>query len=349
MRNIRVKLIQNNASWVTLGDKANAIEDFFNKNPYINMSVDLGYSKFQDIPFENIQATTGINDSLATTPTIERSWFNTNILPLCKGYDIVIFHISEADKKGRPTSTAITGDMDEGTFEITYFGGNETDHSYINLENGEMRDMGNSFVFFCWHEISHGVYRICDLPDKTHRYFYAGEPEKVLADFTQQALMLSIPKMLIFALKKLLGIYQKHPEYIVENHEIASPEPQNAPSYDWSTRDKARYSCRVIMDTYGLRWIEKDLLCAVIEAESGFKINAKNENKKGGKVLSTDWGICQINDFYHIGKGKYFASVEEVLMKPEKSVQFMIEQYNAGHLDWWIAYKSGAFRKFLPK
>jgi hypothetical protein len=103
------------------------------------------------------------------------------------------------------------------------------------------------------------------------------------------------------------------------------------------------------MDEYNLTWASKAALCATIEGESNFNTQAKNENKKDGKVWSTDWGLCQINDYFHIGPGKEFSSVEEVLNNPEKSVRYMIEMYQRGHLDYWNAFKSGYYKKFLDK
>jgi len=103
------------------------------------------------------------------------------------------------------------------------------------------------------------------------------------------------------------------------------------------------------MDEFNLSRADKDLLCAVIMAESGFKPSAVNRNRsESGKVLSTDWGLCQINDHYHIGPGKSFETVEQVVSKPELSVRFMVKQYRAGNLNWWIAYKNGSYRKYLP-
>ena len=120
------------------------------------------------------------------------------------------------------------------------------------------------------------------------------------------------------------------------NFELPPPVIVN----EWDTPEKAKHSARVIMDTFGLLWSEKDLLCAVIQAESGFNTKAVNQQTK-------DYGICQINSFYWIGEGKYFASIEEVLNKPEKSVKFMVEQYKAGHLDYWVAYKNLSYKRYL--
>lgn len=127
----------------------------------------------------------------------------------------------------------------------------------------------------------------------------------------------------------------------------APVEPK--PNLVWDTPENARKSVRIICDEEKLSLSEKNLICAVIMGESGFKNTAKNFNKNAaGVTLSTDWGICQINDHYHIGTGKTFPSVAYVLENPDKVVRWMIKMYRAGHLNWWIAYKSGAYKKYLP-
>ena len=98
----------------------------------------------------------------------------------------------------------------------------------------------------------------------------------------------------------------------------------------------------------GLTVAEKNLICQVVNCESGFKIKAKNENKDSiGRVLSTDWGICQYNDYWYIGKGKPFASVEEVLTNPEKCVRVMLQRYKEGGLKDWICYRQGLYKNYI--
>lgn len=115
----------------------------------------------------------------------------------------------------------------------------------------------------------------------------------------------------------------------------------------WAFPSDARKSVRILCDEMGLTLAEKDLICQVIRCESGFKIDAKNENKdEVGKVLSTDWGICQINDYYHIGAGKSFPSVQFVLENPEASIRFMIKMFKAGKLNLWVCYKAGLYKRY---
>lgn len=127
------------------------------------------------------------------------------------------------------------------------------------------------------------------------------------------------------------------------------PPPGTAPApYLWDTPKNARHSVRVICDEQGLSVTEKNLICAVIQGESEFYNTALNANKNSkGVVTSTDWGICQINDRYHVGVGKDFPSVKYVLDNPDKAVRWMIAMYRAGHINMWCAYTNGSYKKYL--
>lgn len=143
----------------------------------------------------------------------------------------------------------------------------------------------------------------------------------------------------------LLPEAQKIPEPVV-----VSPEPvPSAPKFLWDTKANVKHSIRVICDEMGMTYEQKDTMCATIQGESGFLLTAKNENKRNGITVSTDWGLCQINDYYHIGEGKSFPSVDYVVNNPEAVVRWMGQQWLAGRRNWWIAYKSGAYRKYLTK
>lgn len=157
-----------------------------------------------------------------------------------------------------------------------------------------------------------------------------------------------------------LGILQKQqnevsvlPVNSLPEPVLPQPEPIETPSkYDWDTPILARHSVRVIADEEGLTLEQKNTMCATIGGESGWDNNAKNPNyafnSRGQKYLaSTDWGICQINDHYHIGKDKSFPSVEYVVQNPEAVVRWMCTQWKRGRRNWWIAYKSGAYKRYL--
>lgn len=138
----------------------------------------------------------------------------------------------------------------------------------------------------------------------------------------------------------------------------------------WDTPENARHSVRVLCDAAGLSlqpvvpvtfsngetrmYRPKDIICACIMQESGFYNYLPNgqptthiNRREDGSIGSTDWGICQINDRYHIGPHLDFPSVDYVLKHPEAAVEFMINMYKAGKLDLWSSYKYGAYKKWL--
>lgn len=125
--------------------------------------------------------------------------------------------------------------------------------------------------------------------------------------------------------------------------------PVAASTLLFDTYEHSLHSVRVICDEMGLNWNEKAIICACIYQESRFNNKAKGENKKNGVVTSTDWGIVQVNDFWNIGKGKYWSSVRQVLDNPEKAVRWMITCYKQGKLNLWSSYKFGAYKQWLPK
>lgn len=117
---------------------------------------------------------------------------------------------------------------------------------------------------------------------------------------------------------------------------------------DWSLPSNAYHNTRVLCDLAGLTLDEKNLICACVFQESQFKNTAVCRNKNAqGVVTSSDWGICQINDWYHIGIGKDFSTVDYVVANPDKCIQWMIAMYQHGMLKQWVSYSSGAYKQWL--
>lgn len=120
--------------------------------------------------------------------------------------------------------------------------------------------------------------------------------------------------------------------------------------------DQADLSISKTIVVNGALWAPKDIICACIFQESrfynyrdGFPVKNLNLNKDGS-VSSTDWGICQVNDYFHVETGHDFPSVEYILANPESVARWMIGMYKKGQLGQWSSYKFGAFRQWLlPK
>lgn len=143
--------------------------------------------------------------------------------------------------------------------------------------------------------------------------------------------------------------------------------PQTNPDalpVSFETDKLAYHAVRVLCDLAGLNQIPlqgysgltaKDLICSCIFQESEFLnykapgVPTKHENlNKDGSLSSTDWGIVQVNDYFHIAPtGSPFASVEVVLSDPQAAVEWMIKCYKAGELSMWDSYLTGAYRQWL--
>jgi hypothetical protein len=160
--------------------------------------------------------------------------------------------------------------------------------------------------------------------------------------------------LLAAMLQNLVALYQT----IVNSFNVPVPPPPQPippppetpkPVYLWDTPENARHSVRVICDEEGLSLADKNDLCACVQVESEFNPKALHRNRgaDGIQILSTDYGIVQVNDFYHIGPGKDFPSVDYVLNNPEACVRWMARLFKAGKQNLWASYTSGAYKRYL--
>lgn len=111
---------------------------------------------------------------------------------------------------------------------------------------------------------------------------------------------------------------------------------------DWHNKEVARHNLRVICDQEGLTPDQKNLLSQVVHCESGYDVTATHANKKDGKVTSTDYGICQWNDYFH---GKEITP-EQALHDPEKAIRLMCKYVKAGQIKLWSCYALGMHKRY---
>lgn len=160
----------------------------------------------------------------------------------------------------------------------------------------------------------------------------------------------------------LRALTLKAPAIVPPAPPIVLPEPPKPveqapmPTYNFDTPKQAYHSVRIICDEIGLTLDQKNILCACVYQESQFHnyvapgVPTKNENKdlKTGQVWSTDYGICQVNDYWHIGKGKDFPTLDYVMHNPDKIVRWMASiMKHTGKLQPWSSYSTGAYTRWL--
>lgn len=123
----------------------------------------------------------------------------------------------------------------------------------------------------------------------------------------------------------------------------------------WTSQKNNYHNVGVVADRVGLSPNQKLVLRGCVYQESRFwnilpdGNPVKNENKDTtGTVWSTDYGICQVNDYYQCGAGKTFPSVAYVLDNPEKVVEWMAGILKTtGQLRPWASFTSGAYLHWI--
>lgn len=117
---------------------------------------------------------------------------------------------------------------------------------------------------------------------------------------------------------------------------------------EWVGEENCRHNVRVLCDFEGLPFAEKNALSQTIHCESNYNPACVHPNMVGDTVASTDFGICAINDFYHIGPGKDFPNSQFVLDNPEACVRWMCKQWLAGNGKLWVCYLRNMYLNFTP-
>lgn len=152
---------------------------------------------------------------------------------------------------------------------------------------------------------------------------------------------------------RLIQFYQKLVSVLQQIVSLTKQKAMNPDILlpDWSIKEAAHHNVRVLCDLEGLTFEQKQVLTACVMVESGFDINAIHYNKDGaGKITSTDFGIVQVNDYWHIGAGKDFPSSEYVLSHPEECVRWMCQYYKQhGDLNAWVSFSAGLYKQYLNK
>lgn len=135
---------------------------------------------------------------------------------------------------------------------------------------------------------------------------------------------------------------------------IAPQAPQDnltnqvAPKYLWDTPQDVKHSIRVICDEEGLNIEQKNTLDATIHGESDYNTHAHNYNYAFSRltgrkyIASTDFGLCQWNDYYH---GKEISPMDAEF-NPEKAVRLMCTYWKLGRRNQWVAYSSGHYLRY---
>ena len=137
--------------------------------------------------------------------------------------------------------------------------------------------------------------------------------------------------------------YQQDPATLHMNQPIPPENPDVLVA--WDTKENCRHNVRVICDLEGMTEQQKDDISKTIHCESDYNPNCVHPNYVNGQISSTDFGIAQVNSFWHIGPAKDFPSPEYVIANPEECVRWMCKNWKTG-ANMWVCHLRGLFEHY---
>lgn len=147
------------------------------------LKIDSVLTSFKNIPF------TPVNNG----KEVDKAWYNKNIVPLAKGYDMVLLSLPMKQWKGG----SIRGRSVAGTPQRLQLGADSTG----SYEYNDIKHPGGRWFNVARHEITHAWYKILNIQDNTHYWWELGKLEETLKEIKGQDL--AKLKQLIIATKYL--------------------------------------------------------------------------------------------------------------------------------------------------
>jgi len=348
---MNIKLIANNIAWPSLQTRVNVLKEKLEaiyKPIYESITIDIVEGTLEiPVPLNNEE--------------LDPSWFQENIInDASGGYDAYILLINRSEDwkavKGSESDILLGQYIQSGDSLNFYIIADE-------YQLVEENDLKTYYVFedTFEHELAHAVYHDlkCNVKasdkdqvfepgtDNVHFYTYAAKHNwsEMYTNIMYEAAF-KFPGItpnlstISSTIDALITKFSNGPQSV--------PSQGSAANHLWDTQEDSKTTVRQICASEGLDASDTEIIMACIMQESEFNTQAVNHNRNDlGVIESSDYGICQINDFYHIGEGKDFPSVEYVLQNPDKCVEYMISAFKAGHLNWWVSYSSGEYKKYL--
>lgn len=163
---MKLLIVANKQEWKSWPTKIQALVDWFKSS--VSLEIDLIHTKFNSVPFVPIK---GGNE-------IDRVWYDTNIHPLAKGYDMVLFSLPTKQWKGGSIRGRWTADKIQ---EMQLGADEHGTYSY-----NKIRHSGGKWFNIARHEICHALSKILKINDTTHYWWELGKLDEILKEFRGQ-------------------------------------------------------------------------------------------------------------------------------------------------------------------
>jgi hypothetical protein len=214
MRSLSLRILANNeaGTWASWPEKIAAIKEFYAPACELNITLTPTMLTPQFVPYSPTSGS-------GTVYRVDENWYEQNVNPLAAGADLIMFVVPPSDHPTIITLMGLDVFQPGKSGEMTVFS-DETSHTYVT----EI-DQGETAVVYAKHELSHAFYGLLAKADNTHLYFYAGTPEKVLADFDFDEQELAWYQQIAQDLEQELGLIRARQ---IAPQADTAPESQNS-------------------------------------------------------------------------------------------------------------------------
>jgi zinc knuckle protein len=273
MRPFNVRIVANNqaGTWQSWPEKIAAIKAFYASVCDLNIELIATQLTPQFAPYQP--------SSTGTTYRVDEAWYEANVLLLAPGDDIVLFVVPPTDHPSLITLMGLEYYQQGKPGELTVFS-DETSHTYI-FENGADVDQGETVVNYGCHEIAHYFYALLAKTDNTHLYFFAGTPEKVLADFNFDEAELGWYQQLVQDLEEELGLLKARE--IPPNGDLTPSQSQKTPPQSVASPETTQPTIPARITQWA----------AIIAKEEGANPDLHNPGNLGYSTLTASWGATK--------------------------------------------------------
>lgn len=184
-------LILSNVRWNSWNTKTQLLKDWFKGTVDLDITV-------KDVSLSPIFTGFKGNDGITRYYSMNKAWITQNIIPLAKGYDVVIFTMSNSENKMFPIQASSIGAING--IQVIHGGCNEFDNYNFN----GVRYDGDIWFNIMRHELCHALYDIQGKTDNTHKYWEDKTIEKCLTELKSM-------KYKYFTEKEVVGL---KPEFV---------------------------------------------------------------------------------------------------------------------------------------
>jgi hypothetical protein len=267
MRSFNIRILANNeaSTWASWPEKIAAIKAFYASVCELNITLTPTTLTPKFAPYEPSSGST-------SAYRVDETWYEENVTPLAAGADIVMFVVPPTDHPNIVTLMGLDFYQQGKMGETTVFA-DEPSHTYVGTA-----DQGETVVVYVEHELSHQFYGLLAKTDNTHLYFYAGTPEKVLADFDFDETELAWYQQAVQDLEQELGLLKAR-----QTPPIADP----APSLSSRAPATAPETPSPTFPPKILAWAQ------IIGKEEGANPNLNNPGNLKLSTLTASWGATQ--------------------------------------------------------